>query len=140
MLLHLAANVTRNVKTHIVRPRLAVAGTAREFLSLVGREPVPHRRLREERFLEDAFGGRTLILDSRRLFFGWSQGCAVARPLLIGVGWLVQEAEGAAEAPVPVDLTLDSGPGKNEASRLGFGGEIVGGVVVSAFDFRELNQ
>jgi hypothetical protein len=34
----------------------------------------------------------------------------VARLLLMGVGWLVQEAEGAADAPVPVDLTLDGGP------------------------------
>ena len=28
-------------------------------------------------------------------FSGWSPGCAVAGPLLIGIGWLVQEAEGA---------------------------------------------
>ena len=60
--------------------------------------------------------------------------------MLIGVGRLVQGAEGAAEAPVAVDLTLDGGPGKNEPKRLGFGGEIIGGVVVSAFDFCELNQ
>jgi hypothetical protein len=50
------------------------------------------------------------ILGSRRLFFGCSQGSAVARPLLVGVGWLVREAEGAVEAPVPVDLALDGGP------------------------------
>jgi hypothetical protein len=50
------------------------------------------------------------LLGSGRLFFDYSQICAVTRPLLIGVGWLAQEAEGAAEATVPVDLTLDRGP------------------------------
>ena len=60
--------------------------------------------------------------------------------MLVGVGWLVQEAEGAAKTLGPLDLTLDGGPGKNEPKRLGFWGEIVGGIVVSAFGFRELNQ
>ena len=80
------------------------------------------------------------ILGSRRLFFDYSQVCAVARPLLMRAGWLVQKAEGAAKTLGTLDLTLDGGPGKNEPNGLGFGGEIVGGVVVSAFDLCELNQ
>jgi hypothetical protein len=52
----------------------------------------------------------------------------VAGLLLIGVGWLVQEAEGAAKTLGTLDLTLEGGPGKNEPKRLGFGREIVGRV------------
>ena len=58
----------------------------------------------------------------------------------MGVGCLVQEAERTAKTLGTLDLTLDCGPGKNEPKRLGFGREIIGGVVVSAFGFRELNQ
>jgi hypothetical protein len=50
------------------------------------------------------------ILGSRRLFFDYFQGCAVAGLLLMGVGWLVQEAEGAAKTLGTLDLTLDGGP------------------------------
>jgi len=56
------------------------------------------------------------ILGSRRLFFDYSQVCAVAGPLVIGVGRPVQEAEGAAKTLGTLDLTLDGGPGKNERS------------------------
>jgi hypothetical protein len=49
-------------------------------------------------------------LGSRRLFFDYSQGCAVAGLLLMGACRLVQEAEGAAKTLGTLDLTLDGGP------------------------------
>jgi hypothetical protein len=60
--------------------------------------------------IEITIGCTFSILGSRRLFFDYPQVCAVARPLLMGVGWLVQEAEGAAKALGTLDLTLDGGP------------------------------
>ena len=60
--------------------------------------------------IEIKTGCTSSILGGRRLFFDHSQVCAVARPLLIGAGCLVQEAEGAAKTLVTLDLTLDGGP------------------------------
>jgi hypothetical protein len=56
-----------------------------------------------------------IALISAPLFAAWSPACSLTRLSPKGIGWVVQE--GPAETLVPVDLTLDGRPGKNEFSK-----------------------